>query len=225
MAAAIPARTALGLGFDWRQSLVSVTVCVEGGGDSSTLKRMCRKGFSEFFRKAGLAGRMPKIIAGGARGSTYKDFCALVGDTNRGFVILLVDSEAPVSGSYGVWEHLKRRDNWTRPDGAADENAHLMVQCMETWFLADKATLAVFFGNGFNENALPRRVEVENIPKKQLLDSIENATRSCKPKGKYSKGQHSFHLLGQVDPERVTAVSPYARRLIDTLKNKALGRE
>ena len=168
---------------------------------------------------------MPKIIAGGARDNTYNDFCVLVGDTNRDFVILLVDSEAPVSGSSGVWEHLKRRDNWTRPDGAADENAHLMVQCMETWFLADKATLAVFFGNGFNENALPRRVEVENIPKKQLLDSIENATRSCKPKGKYSKGQHSFHLLGQVEPERVTAVSPYARRLIDTLKNKASGRE
>ena len=34
---------------------------------------------------------MPKIIAGGARDNTYKDFCVLVGATNRGFVILLVD--------------------------------------------------------------------------------------------------------------------------------------
>ena len=167
---------------------------------------------------------MPKVVAGGARDDTYKDFCVLVRDTNRDFVILLVDSEEPVSES-SVWEHLQRRDKWTRPAGAADENAHLMVQCMEAWFLADKVTFAAFFGNGFNENALPRRAEVENVPKKQLLVSIENATRSCKPKGKYSKGQHSFHLLGQVEPERVTAVSPYARRLIDTLKNKALGRE
>ena len=70
---------------------MSVTVCVEGGGDTRTLKTECRKAFSEFFRKAGLAGRMPKIIAGGARKNTYKGFCALVGDTNRGFVILLVD--------------------------------------------------------------------------------------------------------------------------------------
>ena len=184
---------------------------------------MCREGFRKFFSKAGLAGRMPKIIAGGARSNTYKDFCGLVRDKDRDFVILLVDSEATVSGSSGVWEHLQRRDNWIQPDEVADENAHLMVQCMEAWFLADKATLAAFFGNGFNENALPRRVEVENIPKKQLLDSIENATRLCKTKGKYSKGQHSFLLLGQVDPEKVTAVSPYARRLIDTLKNKASG--
>lgn len=203
---------------------MSVTVCVEGGGDSNTLKRKCREGFRKFFSKAGLAGRMPKIIAGGARSNTYKDFCGLVRDTNQDFVILLVDSEEPVSGS-SVWEHLQRRDKWTRPAGIADENAHLMVQCMEAWFLADKATLAAFFGNGFNENALPRRAEVEDVSKNQLLDSIENATRLCKTKGKYSKGQHSFLLLGQVDPEKVTAVSPYARRLIDTLKNKASGRE
>ena len=32
--------------------------------------------------------------------------------------------------------------------GATDEQAHLMVQCMEAWFLADRETLAAVFGRG-----------------------------------------------------------------------------
>ena len=40
---------------------------VEGGGDSSTLKTACRAGFSEFLRKAGLRGYLPRIVACGSR--------------------------------------------------------------------------------------------------------------------------------------------------------------
>lgn len=201
---------------------MSVTVCVEGGGDSRDLRKKCRKGFSEFFRKAGLSGRMPRIIPGGGRDNTFQDFRdALAGNTDRAFVVLLVDSESPVSDSHGAWSHLQRRDGWAPPAGATDENTHLMVQCMEAWFLADRDTLARFFGTGFNENALPRRSDVENVSKDDLLRGIENATRRCTPKGRYEKGRHSFQILERLNPERVTASSPYAKRLIDTLKDRA----
>ena len=168
---------------------MNVTVCVEGGGDASTLKRQCRKGFSDFFRNAGLSGRMPRIIAGGARENTYKDFrTALTKATDHDFVVLLVDSEGPTSEGIGVWSYLKSRDRWEPPEGVADDNAHLMVQCMEAWFLADRETLARFFGTGFHASALPGRIDIENVPKKRLVDAIENATRQCRPKGRYDKG-------------------------------------
>lgn len=54
---------------------MSVKVYVEGGGDSSALKRKCREGFREFFRKIGLQGRMPRIVACGPRNNAYDDFC------------------------------------------------------------------------------------------------------------------------------------------------------
>ena len=36
---------------------MSVKIYVEGGGDVRALKRECRHGFAEFFRRAGLEGR------------------------------------------------------------------------------------------------------------------------------------------------------------------------
>lgn len=38
-----------------------------------------------------------------------------------------------------------------------------MVQCMENWFMADKECLALFFGQGFNVNALPNNPNIEAI--------------------------------------------------------------
>ena len=139
-----------------------------------TLKRKCRKGFSDFFRKAGLSGRMPRIIAGGTRDNTYKDFrTALTKAADDEFVVLLVDSEGPTSEGLGVWSHLKDRDKWSPPEGVSDDNAHLMVQCMEAWFLADRETLAGFFGTGFQSSALSGRPDVENVSKKRLFDALQ----------------------------------------------------
>lgn len=41
-------------------------IYVEGGGDSKELKTRCRRGFSNFFEKAGLKGRMPRVVACGS---------------------------------------------------------------------------------------------------------------------------------------------------------------
>ena len=95
-----------------------------------------------------------------------------------------------------------------------------MVQCMEAWFLADKDCLATYYGNDFNQNALPARLDIEKIPKNDVLNGLKNATRSGVSKGEYEKGQHSFDILALIDPDKVIAASPYAKRLVDTLKAK-----
>ena len=197
---------------------MTVRVYVEGGGDTACLRRQCRKGFSTFFGKAGLKGRMPKIIAGGGRQKTFDDFrTACEGAGKEDFIVLLVDGEDPVKSGNGSWAHLENRDGWDKPGNVTDDNAHLMVQCMEAWFLADKDTLDEFFGDKFNLNALPAGPEVEDIAKADILNGLEKATRHCDRKGRYRKGRHSFEILARIDPARVTKASPHARSLIGIL--------
>ena len=118
---------------------MSIKVYVEGGGDSNQLRRQCRNGFREFFEKAGLKGRMPRVVACGSRQRAYDRFCAAIDEAEAdSFIVLLVDSEAAVAASDSPWEHLRKRDNWTQPSAAADDSTQLMVQCMEAWFVADR---------------------------------------------------------------------------------------
>ena len=129
------------------------------------LRRRCREGYSEFFRKAGLAEALPKVVACGSRRNAYQKFCTAISNASDGdFVVLLVDSEDPVDGVL-PWHHLRDRDRWTQPPKAGDDSAHLMVQVMESWFLADRAALRRYFGHGFRETALPGHVAVEEIAK------------------------------------------------------------
>ena len=141
--------------------------------------------------------------------------------TKQGFIVLLVDSEGPVAEESGPWLHLRNRDGWSRPDDATDENAHLMVQFMEAWFLADKDRVEAFFGRGFNRNAFPGNQNIEEVAKADVLNGLKNATRQCQPKGEYGKGRNSFELLFEIDPSKVQAASPHAERLISTLRQKA----
>ena len=200
---------------------MSVKIYVEGGAPGR-LERECRRGFSEFLKSAGLRDKMPRIIACGSRDMAYDRFCTAQRNAQGNkFIVLLVDSEEGAEGNIGPWAFLKRRDdNWNKPDGTSDDNAHLMVQCMEAWFFADRDTLAQFFGHGFRANALPNRPDVENIPKPDLYNALRGATRDSR-KGEYGKGRHSFDLLAQLDPQKVTRASPYAKRLVDTLLAKS----
>ena len=92
--------------------MVSVKLCVEGGGDRKTLTRNLRRGLGKFIEKAGLQGRMPRIVACGSRNDAYDSFRTALDRGER--AMLLVDAEEPVSTS-GPWQHLKARDGWNRP--------------------------------------------------------------------------------------------------------------
>ena len=207
--------------------MVTSKIYVEGGGDRNKLRTECRRAFSTFFTKAGLKGRMPSIIACGGREQAYKDFChAFEKVRGNDFIVLLVDSEGPVDKDCDAWSHLKARpgDKWDKPPGADADNVHLMVQCMEAWFLADKEALGEFFGQGFNQKDLPPRVEIEDIPKEDIYEGLKKATRHLQTRHlrerTYHKGRHSFAILAKLDPVKVTGASPHAERLVRTLLDR-----
>ena len=201
---------------------MSGRVYVEGGGDGNkALKAECRRAFKVFFERAGLEGRLPRVVPGGSRQRTYEDFCTALSDPrDDDFIVLLVDSEGPVAEGDGPWTHLRNRegDGWDRPEGATDDQAHLMVQCMEGWFLADREALRSVFGTGFRPGALPRRAEIEQVAKQDVLAGLESATRDCERRRGYRKGRDSFEVVAALDPAQVTAASPHAKRLVDVLR-------
>lgn len=194
--------------------MVNIRLYVEGGGESKSLKTACRKGFRSFLERAGLSGSLPRVVACGSRRNAYESFKTAHAHRDE-TVLLLVDAEGPVT-SDGTWQHLQARDGWSRSDGATDEQCHLMVELMESWFLADREAIAAFYGQGYRSNALPPRQDVEQIPKRDVLDSLALATRNS-TKGRYDKGAHSFRILENLDPAKVMEAAPHADRLISTL--------
>jgi hypothetical protein len=197
---------------------VNVKIYVEGGGDGEALRTRCRRAFSLFFERAGFRGRMPKVIACGSRNDAFDSFkTALATAKTNEYPLLLVDSESAVDAD--PWEHLEDRDGWTTPEGAANDQAQLMVQCMEAWFLADRDWLLRFFGQGFTENPLPGNPNVEEVEKRRVFDSLKHASRRSK-KGEYSKGKHSFEILAGLNSALVRGASFHADRLLQTLDDK-----
>jgi Domain of unknown function (DUF4276) len=196
---------------------VSATIYIEGGGQGQLLDTQFREGWSEFFRAAGLEGRMPKIVRGGGRDQTFELFRIAVANPRRaGLPLLLVDSEEPVAEHHTAWQHLKHHAEWQRPGGARDDQAFLMVQLMETWFLADRNLLRRHFGSNLQESALHAWPSLEAVPKTAVLDALARATKACSTR--YSKGKVSFELLAGLNPVLVEQSCPHARRLLDRLR-------
>jgi hypothetical protein len=200
-----------------------VGLYIEGGGDSKYLHIEFRRAFSAFLEKAGLRGDAIRPRPCGSRNKAYDRFCTAIEQEGKAF--LLVDSESPVDAAlasgqpenWQPWEHLYRRDGWTKPSSSSDTDCHLMVQIMESWFLADKETLADFFGQGFQKSALPTQNVVETVDKEAVLRGLEKASRKCKTKAPYKKGTHSFKILALIDPQKVCSASPWAKRFIGIL--------
>ena len=204
-----------------RESLVSIRLYVEGGGDhNKALQTECRRGFSEFIKKAGLEGRMPRVVACGGRRQAYDRFKTALEVAETGNVpLLLVDSEESVT-ERSPWDQVRLRagDQWERPPTATDDQIHFMVQTMEAWFHADKDALRKYFGGEFQVAALAQRAEIENIPKASLLSGLRAATQNSQ-KGEYTKGEHSFRILALIDPMKVRDASPaHAGRFLSTLQ-------
>ena len=156
---------------------------------------------------------MPKIVVCGSREEAYNKFRTFFGGKDD--VMLLVDAEVPVIAQ-GPWEHLKGSDNWDRPVGADDDQCHLMMQAMESWFLADRRTLEEYYGPRFQTSALPQNPSVEQIAKQDVLNGLTRAARNT-PKGPYNKGVRSYEILERLDPAKVRQSSPYADRFIKAI--------
>lgn len=189
---------------------------VEGGGDSKEQHARCREGFRKLMEQSGLRGHMPRIVAGGSRSATYRQFTKAQLDSEK-ISILLVDSEEPITQS--PWAHVLRRDQWERPSGATDDQLQFMATCMETWIIADRQALSRFFGANLNEKALLPLNDLEQRRRDEVQETLEQATRPCGPDRQYKKGRRSFQVLASLDPQTLTRYLPHFRRLIDTLNS------
>ena len=197
--------------------MVKVTVYVEGGGDTELLKSDCRKAFRKFVESAEIMG--VKFISGGGRNQTHDSFCtALKKPRSDEVVLLLLDAEGPLKPGTPLWTHLASRlgNGLAKPDGADEEHLFLMVECMETWFLACPSVLEDVFKNDFNPGALSKWPNLEQVPKQTIYDALEKAT-SGRYKDK-SKGRYSFEILARLDAGEVAQRCPNAARFLDRLR-------
>jgi len=188
---------------------VKVRLYVEGGGSHDQTQRICRQSFHVFLGKVLGDRSKPKIVASGSRDVAYKDFRRSLNDEDV-VSLLLVDSEDPVQVGKTVAAHLLQRDGWKElPDG----QVHLMVQCMEAWFLADKEALQDYYGPEFKAGSLPTNPKIEGIAKHDVIDGLRAATRE----NEYHKTKHAFDILQCIDPAKVKEASPFAKSFFEAL--------
>jgi hypothetical protein len=191
---------------------VTVTIYVEGGGDSDYTRARCREGFARYCEKIVPFNRRPKIVACGGRQQAFDRFkTAISVIKGNDQCALLVDSENPVRPDDNAANYLHVRDKWDFPS-LQNHHVFLMVQAMEAWLLADRNALAAYYGIGFRPNALPGdERHIEAIPKNDMEPSLVQATQGTKTKGRYHKTRHAFDLLAEIDPSKVEAGSPHAQ--------------
>jgi hypothetical protein len=179
-----------------------VRLYAEGGGDGKDLKIRCQQGFHKLFQRAKELSRTPEIVACGGRQQAYDRF--LTAHANRGndYIGLLIDSEDPVEDLNKPWQHLSTRagDSMPRPNDVADDQALLIQTCIETWMVADRASLRSHYRpDCFRENALLPLEGIETRDRHSIQASLVSATKACK--NSYEKNKRSFELLGNLDPE------------------------
>lgn len=162
-----------------------------------------------FFEKAGLKGRLPKVVAAGGRGDAYELFAERVAKKDlKDFVVPLVDSEVPLLEK-DVWVHLAKRpgDEWEKPPRASADDCHLMVVMMETWFLACPAAIKTVL----------KTDPVKAIPEKNLEDIDKADIEKLFRKWGYEKGAYSTKLIEAIDPKAVRDRCDSTIRFLDHL--------
>jgi len=202
--------------------LSALTIYLEGGGDTKEQKGQLRQGMDAFLKSAKDRFREKrwgwKLVACGGRQEAFDSFIWARNQAKTGeIVILLVDSEAPVTATCRA-DHLRQRqgDGWDL-SGVPDNHIHLMVQSMEAWIVADPEALEAYYGQGFQRNALPRRKNLEGEPKADCARKLKAATSKTKTKGAYHKINHASELLKIISPDKVRVRCPHAEILFKTL--------
>jgi len=198
---------------------VKVAIYVEGDphGTSNQSVTRFREAFHSFLKKALDGLPQPRVIACGSRDRAHKQFCNAATNDSEAFAILLVDSEDPVQDGKTASAHLRDREkHWNT---VPEHQAHLMVQCMETWFLADREALTHYYQGGFQPSALPQNPNIEKISRADVMKSLDNAARQT-AKEKYLKIRDGCGILERIDPGKVAKASPFANDLFVALRER-----
>jgi Domain of unknown function (DUF4276) len=169
-----------------------------------------RPGFWQFLSEIAKAARSKRwhfdLIA--TEGTPAQDFQAALKAHRDAWNVLLLDGENPQ-------EFRLRKKSL---EGCDQDSVFWMVQIMESWFLADVGALKALYKERLNEAALRRNPKVEEIPRGDVLSSLENATRGTKA-GKYQKN-HAFKLLGLIDPAKVRKAAPHCEQMFNVILAK-----
>ena len=188
----------------------------KGKGNAITL----RQGFREFFKDLAEEIKVPidlKLV--GARELTIKIFLSELEFFPQSFSVLLVDAEGEIDEKDTVKTFLQKISPKFNFKNVKDEQCHLMVQVMESWFLADKEKLAEFYGKGFNINALPKNKNVEEIVKSDVEAGLKNAVRGTLKK-EYKKGEHAGEILRIIDSNKVREAAPHCNKLFEAISEE-----
>ncbi len=202
-----------------KQPSASVVIYMEGGrrgSDSASERRKVndlRRNMRHLFDSL---PRHPRVVACGSRNEAVNLFQYTL---SRGEIaILLIDSEAEKGATeetISFFQRMAATNNDAQislPAGATNQNVYLIVQCMETWFLADVEALAGYYKQGFNRNALPKSKELEQVAKLDVLAALKAATRQTQ-RGEYQK-RHGLELLGLLDRKKLAGRCPHFASLL-----------
>lgn len=193
----------------------------EGGGGTASKRHYLdggfRKAWKKFLQPLADQARQKGIwrfrcIPGRGGAITAKQFAnPLPGDVGA-LRILVIDSEVPVQDVTKPWGAIKQ----IRPDWAGDKDCYLMVQCLETWLLADRTSLQKHYNSPgqpcFQENKLRAWPDLEKIGRRTLQTALERATAGC---GKPYAHADGNLLIGKVDSEKLKTLSSVARLFKD----------
>lgn len=180
-----------------------------------------RQGFNYFFRELIDEAKNKNItlrpITYGSKFETFKKFLDGKREYQNSFVLFLLDSDAPLEENESPKAFLQKQNpNWHLQE-AEENQCHLMVQMMESWFFADKDKLAEFYGQKFNRNTLAKNMNVGKIAKANVENDLANATKQTQ-KGEYHKTQHGAKLLELINPKKVRKSAPHCERIFVTIR-------
>lgn len=176
-----------------------VVLYVEGGSTNKARYAELREGFRTFLAEGLKADDVSdeglEIFLSGGGGEARQVFDVGRCDQPGNSHVLLIDSEGPVTEE-------------------PPEDEHLMVQCTESWFLADPNALHCFYGK---QSPHPRSGRcVETVPKPAALVALRMVSEGSL-QGGYSKHRHTAKLLREIRPELVRARAPHCERLFQHL--------
>lgn len=200
-----------------------IKLYVEGGGKGSNKRATIKlqQGFDAFLQELKNAAHDKKIslkvIPSGNTTSTYDDFIFSVENSPQSFNLLLVDSDEAVAKGESARDFLQKKYKKWKLQKIEDRQCHLMVQIMESWFIADVDALKDFYGQDFRENSIPKnRTNVEAIEKNTVESALKNATAKTQ-KGEYQKIGHGAKILEKISPQKVRAAAPHCNELFKNI--------
>lgn len=202
-----------------------IHIYIEGGARNQdrAASQALRRGFSMFLTKLCSEIRTNNIklhpVIVGSTELTCKIFTQKTENSPEKFFILLVDSDAFVDRSENSKTFLQNNPKLVKYNlrNIEENQCHLMVQVMETWFLADVESLKKHFGKDFKKNKLRKTENVEEISKDDVLNSIEEATKTRKTGG-YHKLNDGAKLLEKINPQEVIKNAPHCEKLFQAIK-------